>query len=56
MAQAGVKLLVATELAERCDMVRLDLGKFLGIFRYLRPEVELTNGLRLSRGLFRLSE
>ena len=45
-----IQLLISKELAQKATDVQLEVGRFLFLFRNLRAEVELLNGLRLGRG------
>lgn len=45
-----IQLLISRELAQKATNVRVDVGRSLFLFRNIRAEVELSNGLRLGRG------
>lgn len=44
------KILVPEDLAEYAKVLRVDVRTFLFLFRHIRAEIELYNGLRIGRG------
>ena len=49
-------MLISRDLAQQAVRLQVDIRRFLFLFRYLRADADLRNGLRIGRGFPRTSE